>query len=310
VLLRHTYRGMNIMRFCFIGEAMIELANSANECRIGFAGDTLNTAVHLARYGHEVAYFTSVGMDEYSKDFLGFLKQEKIDTRFVSQDDKLHMGLYSIRTDENGERSFQYWRDNSAAKQMFRGANLRELSNSLAGFDYVCFSLISLAILANEPREFLLSLCQNLSKKGVKIAFDGNYRPKLWESKLIAEKYRDKAIAIADIGLPTFEDEVAISNFDSIDQCILHWQKNGAAEILVKDGANGCVTGNMEKILPNALLKPIDTSGAGDAFNAGYLSARANGCSPLQSAAKGNELAGWVIMNRGAIPPINNAAPY
>lgn len=298
------------MKFCFIGEAMIELANSNAGCQLGFAGDTLNTAIHLARFGHEVAYFTAIGQDDYSKDFIEFLKSENIDTSFVYRHPSRHMGLYSIRTDEDGERSFQYWRDNSAAKAMFAGADIGEIAEHLSRFDYVCFSLISLAILPGHDRTSMIDLFKKLRSQGVQIVFDGNYRPRLWDSAATAAIARDTAISICDIGLPTFDDEVAISNFADIGECLNHWQNMGAGEVLIKDGINGCLTNNFQRIAPEKRLHPIDTSGAGDAFNSGYLNGRANGLPPEESANIGNKLAGWVIMNRGAIPTKGPNAPY
>lgn len=298
------------MKFCFIGEAMIEVSNGPNGCKLGFAGDTLNTAIHLARFGYEVSYLTEIGDDQFSQDFIELLGAENINGSFITKNAKRHMGLYTIRVDDKGERSFQYWRDNSAAKQMFENIELAQMAQKLSGFDYICFSLISLAILPDAGREFLLSFCAKAQANGAKIVFDGNYRPKLWANAQEAANYRDKAIAICDIGLPTFEDEFAISGFQSIEECAEHWRSFGAIELVVKDGVNGCLIGADCKVLPPAALKPIDTSGAGDAFNGGYLSARAAGYSIEQSAIAGHKLAGWAILNCGAIPAINNDAPY
>lgn len=292
------------MKFCFIGEAMIEISGKADSCKIGFAGDTLNTAVHLARFGHEVSYFTAIGNDDFSNDFIEFLARENIRSDLIIRHPSRHMGLYTIKLDEKGERSFQYWRDNSAAKEVLAGLSIDDLLKRLSGFDYVCFSLISVAILSPQDREKLFKACAKLRANGVKIVFDGNYRPKLWQSREETQKYRDIAISHCDIGLPTFEDEVAVSGFSSIEECANFWQKTGAGEIVVKDGAGGCLF-NGNRILPEKELLPIDTSGAGDAFNAGYLTARANGYAPEIAAKTGHALAGWVIMNKGAIPPLN-----
>jgi 2-dehydro-3-deoxygluconokinase len=57
-------------------------------------------------------------------------------------------------------------------------------------------------------------------------------------------------------------------------------------------------------------LPPLDTSGAGDAFNAGYLQARLRGADPKEAALAGHSLAGWVIQRAGAIPPRDAEAHY
>ena len=293
--------GIGNMKFCFIGEAMIEISGNADNCKMGFAGDTLNTAVHLARFGHEVSYFTAIGNDDFSNDFVKFLARENVAADLIVRHPTRHMGLYTIKLDNKGERTFQYWRENSAAKEVLTNSEVTQLVERLSHYDYVCFSLISVAILSQDDRNKLFGLCAELRANGVKIVFDGNYRPKLWQSRKETQKCRDIAISQCDIGLPTFEDEVAVSGFNSIEECADFWHQTGARELVVKDGAGGCLV-NSKRVLPDKELNPIDTSGAGDAFNAGYLSARANGKGPEIAAKNGHSLAGWVIMNKGAIP--------
>ena len=81
-----------------------------------------------------------------------------------------------------------------------------------------------------------------------------------------------------------------------------HWQGLGCMETVVKLGPEGCRLPDGRIIAPERVLSPVDTSGAGDAFNAGYLGARLRAEAPAQAALSGNALAGWTIMRRGAIP--------
>jgi 2-dehydro-3-deoxygluconokinase len=175
--------GIGSMKFCFIGEAMIEISGNADSCKMGFAGDTLNTSVHLARFGHEVSYFTAIGNDDFSNDFIEFLAREKVGSDLIIRHPNRHMGLYTIKLDEKGERSFQYWRDSSAAKEVLAGLSIEDLLKRLSGFDYVCFSLVSVAILSPADRDKLFAVSDKLRTNGVKIVFDGNYRPKLWQRR-------------------------------------------------------------------------------------------------------------------------------
>jgi 2-dehydro-3-deoxygluconokinase len=168
--------------------------------------------------------------------------------------------------------------------------------------DLIGFSLITLAILPPEARALLLALARDVRRRGGQVAFDGNYRPRLWTDPAEARAARDAAIACATIGLPTLEDETALSGEADAAGVAAHWQGLGCAETVVKLGAGGCRLPGGSIVAPEAVLSPVDTSGAGDAFNAGYLGARLKGEGPAEAARAGHALAGWTIMRPGAIP--------
>jgi 2-dehydro-3-deoxygluconokinase len=134
------------------------------------------------------------------------------------------------------------------------------------------------------------------------VAFDGNYRPRLWETPEVARAMHDGAIRAADIGLPTLEDEQALSGAVDADTVAAQWRRLGCKETVVKLGADGCRLPEGQVVPPPRKLNPIDTSGAGDAFNAGYLDARLRGATPDEAALAGHEVAGWTVMRPGAIP--------
>jgi 2-dehydro-3-deoxygluconokinase len=282
-------------RIVFIGEAMIELANRADQAQIGYGGDTLNTAIHLARLGHDVAYITAIGHDAMSVDLKLKWNAEGIDTSLVQIHPKRSTGLYAISNDANGERTFTYWRDTSAARDMFSMPGIDAALAEAEKADLIAYSLITLAILPEEARHRLLSI-------NTKMAFDGNYRARLWPDVASAAKARDAAIARASIGLPTLEDEMLISGDVSADEVAAHWQGLGCAETVVKLGIDGCRLPDGSIVPPPQALSPVDTSGAGDAFNAGYLHARLGGATMEEAASEGHRLAAWVVMRPGAVP--------
>ena len=299
----------NRPRIVVVGEGMVELSIRGREARIGFGGDTLNTAIHLARFGLPTAYFTALGSDHFSRQLRADWSVEGLDTSLVLTDPDRRPGLYAITTDPQGERSFEYWRSESAARRMF------ELDETEAALDRVgeagllYFSLISLAILPPPGRKRLLDLARHVRERGGQVAFDGNYRPRLWRNAAEASELRDAAIAMCDIGLPTLDDEQQLSGLQSAESVAACWRSAGATEVAVKMGRHGALVEGA-CIPPPALVRPIDTSGAGDAFNAGYLAARIDGAQPAEAALLGHRLAGWVVMRRGAIPPTDDDAPY
>lgn len=282
---------------------MLELARTGQSWQLGYGGDTLNTALHLARAGHDVAYLTAVGSDPLSVDLTTRWGEEGLDTSLVLEHPTRSTGLYAISTDALGERSFSYWRDSSAARDLFE---LEAAPAALARAEtagLLAFSLISLAILPETGRQALLDLARRVRANGGRVAFDGNYRPRLWSSREEAAGWRDAGIIVSDIGLPTLDDETALSDQRDAQSVAAHWQDLGCTETVVKLGAAGARLPDGSIVAPEALLAPVDTSGAGDAFNAGYLGARMKGAGTVPAAQDGNRLAGWTIMRPGAIPP-------
>ncbi|MYL98527.1 sugar kinase [Novosphingobium sp. FGD1] len=297
-------------RVVCLGEAMVELSAASGAWNVGFGGDTLNTAVHLARAGHDVAYMTALGPDPFSTSLRDSWAQEGIDTSLVLTHPERHAGLYAITTDARGERSFTYWREASAARALFEIDGVEAAAAIAERADLLCFSLISLAILPPQGREALLRLARRVRECGGRVAFDGNYRPRLWHSLQEAMAARDEAIALADIGLPTFEDEVLLGGAAFPDAVADHWRGLGCGEVIVKLGAAGCLLPDMSPCPVPLKLKPVDTSGAGDAFNGGYLATRLRGAEPAAAALAGHALAGWTVMRAGAIPKLDGHAPY
>lgn len=291
------------MRAVLVGEGMLELSRADGGWRLGHGGDTLNTAIHLARAGVATAYLTALGDDPFSADLKAGWRAEGLDTSLVLADPARNPGLYAIRTAPDGERSFTYWRNDSAARQMFACEGIDRATATAATADLLAFSLITLAILPATGRELLLALARQVRAAGGLVAFDGNYRPRLWDSADEARYCADAAIACSSIGLPTLEDEALLWGAEDADAVAAHWQGLGCRETVVKLGSLGCRLPDGQTVAPERLLQPLDTSGAGDAFNAGYLAARMQGNGPVAAAHAGNALAGWTIVRPGAIPP-------
>lgn len=291
------------MRIVFVGEGMLELSRAREGWHLGYGGDTLNTAIHLARAGHDIAYLTAIGGDALSADLKHQWRAAGLDTSLVLEHPSRSTGLYAITTDERGERSFSYWRDTSAAREVFALPGIGEALEVARNCDLLGFSLISLAILPPPARERLLALAADVRSSGGRVAFDGNYRARLWPSADEAAQWRDGAAACADIGLPTLDDETALGIADA-DGVAAHWQARGCREVVVKLGERGCRVPDGRIIPPERVEVPVDTSGAGDAFNAGYLDARLRGESEDAAARAGHQLAHWTIMRPGAIPDV------
>lgn len=292
-------------RIVAIGECMIELSGGVGDrWRLGFGGDTYNTAAHLANLGGDVSYLTAIGDDGFSADMRAQFEDRGIDTGLVLSAATHHPGLYAIRTGEGGERSFTYWRDSSAARRLFDLPGIDAALDAASAADLLYLSGITLSLYRPEERARLAAVAASVRAAGGIVAFDPNYRPGGWPD---AEGAR---LAIADfarhvsIALPTFEDEQLLYDDATPAASAERWVAAGAGEVVVKLGAAGCqLTGGGESgvISPVAPILPVDTTGAGDSFNAAYLYARLRGLTPRVAAYAGNRLAGEVIQFRGAL---------
>jgi 2-dehydro-3-deoxygluconokinase len=289
---------------------MIELSKAPDgHWRMGSGGDTLNTAIHLARLSCDVSFASALGGDPFSVELRESWSGEGLNVETVLTDPQRTAGLYAIHTDEAGERSFTYWRRESAARYLFAHPDIARVEAAAEQADLLIFSLISLAVLPPEGRHRLIDVAKRTVERGGRVAFDGNHRATLWDHVDAARQARDAAIALCEFGLPTLDDERAMDGPADAEKVAARWMASGAKEVVVKLGSDGCLTAE-GTVAPLQRLDPVDTTGAGDAFNAGYLHARLNQQGVVAAAKAGHELAAWTVMQRGGIPPLTSDAPY
>lgn len=294
------------MKTVIFGEAMFEYTSTPRPGGLRYGGDTLNTAIHMARLGSDVAYVTALGDDPLSDALVEAWAEEGIDTRFVLRHPVRSPGIYAIHNDNQGERSFLYWRDKSAARAMFDLPHIDEALHAARHADLLYFSLVSLAIIPADARRRLLAAAAASVERGGMVGFDSNYRSRLWPDRETAAKVSNAAMACATIGMPTLEDEFALSNETGDPDLIANnWLAAGCREVTVKAGKDGCFLKAIDREMqhfPSASKAVVDTTGAGDAFNAGYLAARIAG-QPIEAAIdQAQQLAAKVVAQPGAIP--------
>ena len=297
-----------------IGECMVELARGADgQFGQAFGGDTFNTAVYLARCGVPVDYATALGDDPYSAGILALAKAEGVGTSLVHITSGRMPGLYLIETTPQGERTFHYWRDRSPARELFDGPAAERVAAALRTARLVAFSGITLSLYSDAALDRFAAAIETARLAGVPIAMDGNYRPRGWGGNIgRARRVMQRFWRLADIALPTFDDEVALWGDDKPQATIDRLSALGPREIAVKQGAAGalCRLGDHTVMVPiPAPVTPVDTSAAGDSFNAAYFAARLRGAVPQAAALAGHRLAAVVIQHRGAIAPIAATRP-
>ncbi|MCI2285392.1 sugar kinase [Colwellia sp. MSW7] len=279
-----------------IGEGMLELRMNENgSIESSFFGDTLNAAIYAKRFtpSLDVSWFSAIGTDEFSQNMITFLSTEGINTNWLYESKEALLGIYNIQTDTFGERTFNYWRSNSAATKMMRLMKQKDTVQKIEQFDLVLFTGLSLAILNDEDKKSLLELLQLLKASGAKIAFDPNYRERMWHTKENAITWFDIAFSISDIVLPGLDEMQELYSTHTHDEVNDYLKLLGCTEIIIKCGADGVVAfvDNLENChIPfKAAAIQVDSTAAGDSFAGTYLAARANDLS-VQDAIKAADM--------------------
>ena len=299
-------------KFAAIGECMIEIRDLGTDgkAELAYGGDTLNTCVYLARLGRgrdlRADYLTALGDDPYSDAMLDGWRAEGIGCDHVRRLDGALPGLYLIRTDEKGERSFHYWRQQAAARRLWADDDWRDLAAALTDYDLIYLSGITLSIYDGEGRDRLAEALTAARAAGARVAFDSNYRPRGWADAAEARQVIGRFLALTDIALPTFDDERALFGDADVNACAARLADAGVSEIAIKLGENGCLCADARHrvfVPTTPVAEAVDTTAAGDSFNAAYLGSRLIGAPPMTAAQLGNRLAGQVVMHRGAVMP-------
>jgi 2-dehydro-3-deoxygluconokinase len=292
-------------RFVSIGECMVEMAPVGDgHYAMGFAGDTLNTAWYARRAlpaGWSVDYVTAVGIDAVSDGMVAFFRDSGLSTAHVARVPNRTVGLYLIQLD-GAERSFAYWRSTSAAKTLASDAN--RLAAALKGARVAYVSGITLAILPDTDRPMLFAALDAARAYGTTVVFDPNLRPRLWPSPDAMRATITEAARHADILLPSFDDEATHFGDANRAATALRYAALGSRLVVVKNADGEMIVhsnGELSAHPPVKAEKIVDTTAAGDSFNAGFLAAHLAGKPLAEAVQDGARLAAKVIGARGAL---------
>lgn len=297
-------------RVASIGECMIELSTAGDGLLSrAWGGDTLNTAVYLARLGVAVDYVTALGDDPWSDEMLRGWVAEGVGTDMVVRLTGRVPGLYIITTDEAGQRRFNYWRDSAPARQLFDLPETERIATALSDYDAIYFSAISLSLYGEAGRERLFEALDRAREHGRRIVFDTNFRPRGWPDKALAKAAYRAALWRADLVMASTEDlDLLFGDGGEAELPIA----NERAEVVIKlpePAVRIHHAGKQQRISAEPVAGVVDTTAAGDSFAAAYLAARLAGAEPAEAARCGHRLAGAVVCHRGAIIP-RTAMPH
>ena len=289
---------------CSIGEAMIEISYIKNSLyNQSFAGDTLNFCNYLDKKKLNAFFLSAIGKSEINQSLLNFVKSKKISTKYIKQFNQFELGLYLIKNKDNGEKQFFYWRDESAAKHYFNNIDFLNLYKELKNFDFIYFSGITLSIIHISKLNNFIKLLKLLKSKKIKIVFDFNIRPSRWNKKNL-NIFLDSVLKFVDICFLSGEDMnywKNKNNIKSYEQIVRKYKLKHS--IFRKNAKFTYVFLNKTRyVFKNKSLKTVvDTSGAGDGFNAAYLSNFIVNNDPVLALKAGSSLGSKIVMKKGAI---------
>ena len=292
-------------RVACIGECMIELRQAPGGLYSrGFGGDTLNTAVYLARQGIATDYITALGDDTLSDEMIAGWQAEGVGTARVARLKGKLPGLYMIETDARGERKFFHWRESAAARRLMSLPETDAILQSLAGYDLVYLSAITLSIYDAAGRSRLFETLKDIRRRGVRVAFDTNFRARGWPDIDVARGVFAQAFEAADIVLASTEDLLPLWPGQSNEALLGAIASPEAVLKLAEPKSIVRFDGAAHEVRALPLANPVvDTTAAGDSFAAAYLAARLGGADPVAAARAGHHLAGVVVCYPGAIIP-------
>jgi sugar/nucleoside kinase (ribokinase family) len=165
----------------------------------------------------------------------------------------------------------------------------------------------TLSLYSNNGLGRLFAALEVARAQGVKVAFDGNFRPAGWKGNLARTRtVFIEALKRVDIALPAYDDEAVLWGDPSPESTVARLQAFGIGEIVVKNGPNSALVagaGTYEFVPVPEVVVPVDPTAAGDGFNAGYLAARLSGSDPAAAAVAAHRLAADVLRHPGPLMP-------
>ncbi len=285
-----------------IGECLIELFEEAPHVYRQFvAGDVFNTLFYASRLELKTGFISNFGSDVLTNHIYEVMDRERIDKSCITISEKKTNGLYLISTNKSGEPHYSFWRNDSAAKQTLQMMDVKKIENYILSSKYFHFSAIALAIL--NDREILISLLQKLQGQVI-ISFDTNYRKGLWNDMSILKSFIESASSFVDVLFVSSTDDENIFGKRAAEEAMDHYVKLNYRMIIFKQGAGDVLGWDGKQIIQVPVHKNVtvvDATAAGDAFNAGFISAQIHGENVVNSIRIGNSSAAFVITRHGGL---------
>ena len=292
-------------KIAVLGEAMLELKSLDNGLyEMGVAGDVYNSAAMMAQLGADVSFVSSAGTGQHAERLLRAFKDNKVNCATVLPVEQKNPGLYLIKNSESGERSFSYWRNDSAAKTLFSSVDrFKHALEPLNSFSHIYWSGITLAIQSSEVRKLWIEYLSAFRAQGGAVFFDSNFRPQLWEDTSAIIPAYQSALRECDYYLPSLEDEQAIFNLHDKSEVLKHLKSLHSLSVLTADAEAILVhEQNSQSYALEFSSAIVDATGAGDAFSGAFCYAITNNYALSKAIRMAHVAASNIVQIKGALP--------
>ena len=290
-----------------IGECLIELFFNGTLAETStlnkyFGGDTVTTAVAIARLGGQVTYITKVGNDGFSEFIVSSLKKENIDTSLIKSNDEQN-GMYIVSKSDDKKELLYYKRKTAATK-----LSIEDLSEEYIKKLKLVYSTGVVQSLSASSRELVRESFRMAQENEVLTAYDPNYTSCFMNS-VDTKEYLEEIVEYTDIIFLSLKgDAVRLYELDSVDNIMKHFWDKGVKIVVIKSHIdNGYYTGYKGEVSFTEFYnssKAIDTTASGDVFNGGFLYAITKGYAPADAAKFASVVSGLQTQNFGAIQSI------
>jgi fructokinase/2-dehydro-3-deoxygluconokinase len=262
-------------------------------------GTAANSAVALSRLGPQVTMITTVGDDGYGHWVVKDLQDEGIDTRGVHllRDSFTPMVMALIEPD--GERLIVVWPPEGGAQNELEEGHIE--SAILAGKDWL--HTTGMCLRASPSREAVLHGMAQARAAGLTVSIDLNMRLELWDLSPQTKATFMQAVELADVVFGNAEEEIVPLSGETTVVDAAQSLSNGRRIIVARQGAAGAwiAAPNEQGQSPAFQVSQIiDTLGAGDAFNSGFIAARLAGYDISEAGRWGNAAAALKLTRAGA----------
>jgi 2-dehydro-3-deoxygluconokinase len=266
----------------------------------GHGGDTSNAAIAAARHGASVGYITAIGRDAPGDSFMALWAREGVDTATVKRTDRALTGVYFVTHDDRGHQFLHYRKDSPAA--LYSPDDLPEGAIAAARMLYV--SGISQGI-SGSAADAVFRAIELARRSGAEVAYDTNYRPKLWPP-MRAAAVMHAAMAQADYAFPGMEDAQVLTGLTDPGAILDFYLRLGCRVVVLKMGDAGAWLADSERrirIAPH-VVDAVDATGAGDTFCGTFLARILAGDGTEAAARYANVAAALKCTGYGAVAPI------
>jgi len=228
-----------------------------------------NVAVQLARLGVSAGFIGKVGDDSFGHRLIACLQANGVDTHNVVVDGDVRTTLAFVHLDQDGDRSFTFYRDPGADTQ------LREDEvDKTALQDCKVFHFGSLSLTTEPSKTTTLNMAKKARALGKIVSYDPNWRPALWKDQQVGIEAMRLGLKLCHL-LKISEEELALlTGTDSIAEGVRVLHGMGVVLVLVTLGPSGCVSSLKGQLQhhPTFDVKVVDTTGSGDSFWGAFLS--------------------------------------